>query len=259
MSLSATAVRNAKVPAGKHFVRLTDEKGLVLEVRDHGGKWWRFRYRFNGKQKMLSLGTYPEVSLAGARERRDEARRLIADGIDPSEKRKQDAGVQRELAENSFEVIAREWAVKMRGSKWTEDHAARVQERLQKHAYPWIGHRPIAELEPPELLKMLQRVEARGALETTQRVKQYCGQIFRYAVATGRAERDPTQDLKGALMTPKTRHHASVTTPREVGELMRALDCCRASKTDHPCALKIDQGRTLTFGASAGWECNARA
>ncbi|HET7831821.1 MAG TPA: integrase arm-type DNA-binding domain-containing protein [Gallionella sp.] len=221
MPLTDTAVKNAK-PSAKP-VKLSDEKGLFLLVTPSGGKWWRLKYRFGGKEKLLSLGTYPEVSLKEARERRDEARKLLAGGVDPSANRKAVKAAKSERAANSFEAIAREWFAKQ-SATWTENHGNRIIQRLERDAFPWIGGRPIADITAPELLAVLRRIEARGAVETAHRALQNCGQVFRYAIATGRAERDPSPDLKGSLPPVKQSHHAAITEPKAIGELLRAID-----------------------------------
>ena len=221
MALTDTAVRNAK-PDGK-TKKLFDARGLYLEVAPAGGKWWRLKYRFGGKEKRLSLGVYPDVSLKQARERRDEARRLLAAEIDPSAHRKAKKAAQDERAGNSFEVVAREWYAK-HTSAWAESHGSRIIRRLERDIFPWLGKRPVAEITPPELLAVVRRIEGRGALETAHRALQNCGQVFRYAIATARAERDPSQDLRGALPPVKEGHFAAVTDPKRLGEILRAFD-----------------------------------
>lgn len=218
MPLTDTAARNAK-PAVK-AVKLFDEKGLFLLVAPGGGKWWRFKYRFAGKEKQLSFGVYPEVSLKEAREKRDEARALLRKGVDPSAARKQ--AVVEEAGHNTFMAVALEWHEKF-SPNWTERHAGRVLQRLERHAFPLFGHRPIREVVPPDLLAAVRPIEAAGALETAHRVLQTCGQVFRYAVATGQAERDLSADLRGALRPVKVKHHASLTDPKDVAGLLRAI------------------------------------
>jgi len=235
MALTDTAIRNAK--PGAKPARLFDERGLYLEVTPSGGKWWRFRYRFGGKAKLLSMGTYPDVGLAKARERRDEARKLLADGIDPSQQRKATKAAGTERAANSFEVVAREWYGKM-SPAWNTAHGVRIIRRLERDVFPWIGARPVAEVTAPELLGVLRRIEQRGALETAHRALQNCGQVFRYAIATGRAERDPSGDLRGALPPVKGTHFAAVTDPAKVGHLLRTLDGYQGTFTVQ-CALKL--------------------
>ena len=219
MSLTDTTIRAAK-PKDKVF-RLFDAGGLYLEVNPAGGKWWRWKYRFGGREKRLSFGVYPDVSLKVARERRDAARKQLADDIDPGEARKAQQAAQ--SGAESFEAIAREWHTKF-SPGWEPSHSVRILRRLEHDVFPWLGKRPISEIKAPELLTALRRVESRGALESAHRVMQNCGQIFRYAVATGRAERDPAGDLRGALPRPKVKHHASITEPKLIAELLRAID-----------------------------------
>lgn len=221
MALSDTTIKNAK--PGSKPIKLADEKGMFLLISPAGGKWWRLKYRFGGKEKLLSLGTYPEVSLKAARERRDDARKLLADGVDPSENRKAIKSAKTERAANSFEVVAREWyAKKLPG--WAPSNAEKIIRRLELDAFLWLGSRPIAEITPPELLKVLRRIEERGAVDSAHRMRYYFGQIFRYAIATGRAERDMAADLRGALTTVETTHRAAITDPNAIGALLRAMD-----------------------------------
>lgn len=221
MPLTDVAIKNAK-PADK-AIRLFDGGGLYLEVSPAGGKWWRLKYRYDGKEKRLSLGVYPDVGLKEARQRREDARKLLANDVDPSENRKALKLAKTEGAANSFEVIGREWFSK-KAPSWVQSNADKVIRRLEKDAFPWLGERPIADIKPPELLKMLRRIEERGAIESAHRVRNYCGAIFRYAIQTGRAENDPSADLKGALPTPATQHRAAITDPIKIGELLRAID-----------------------------------
>ncbi len=221
MPLTDTAIRNAK-PAGK-AKRMFDGGGLYLEVAPSGGKWWRLKYRFGGKEKRLSLGVYPDVSLRDARERRDESRKLLANDIDPSEHRKAKKAAQDERAGNSFEVVAREWYAK-HSPNWATNHGNRIIRRLERDIFPWLGSKLVAEITPPQLLEVIRRIEQRGALETAHRALQNCGQVFRYAIATGRAERDPSGDLRGALPPVKSRHFAAVTEPDQIAAVLRAID-----------------------------------
>ena len=220
MALTDTAIRKAK-PTGKRK-RLTDSGGLCLEIAPEGGKWWRLRYRFMGKEKMLSVGVYPEVSLADARAKRDEARKLLHDGVDPSQQRKDAKAAQAIASENTFEAVAREWVGKFSPS-WAYSHTRGVIRLFERDVYPWIGSRPIAQLAAPDVLAVLRRIESRGALETAHRCRTNCGMVFRYAVATGRADRDPTADLRGALPAVKVTHMAAVTKPQKLAELLRML------------------------------------
>ena len=221
MALTDTAVRNAK--PGEKPAKVFDERGLFLLVTPAGGKWWRFRYKFDGKEKLLSVGVYPDVGLKDARVRRDAARKLLTDGIDPGENRKATKATKTERAANSFEVVAREWFEKFKPN-WEENHSGRIMARFERDIFPWIGGRPIADIAAPELLAVARRIENRGALETAHRALGNCGQVFRYAVATGRATRDPTGDLRGALPPVKAKNFSAVTEPEQVAVLLRTLD-----------------------------------
>jgi integrase len=219
--LTDTAIRKAK--PGEKSVKISDEKGLFLLVTPAGGKLWRLKYRYMGKEKLLALGAYPDVSLSEAREKRDDARKLLANDIDPGEHRKIAKTMKAERAANSFEVVAREWFAK-HSPNWARSHAEKVIQRLEKDAFPWLGGRPVSEITAPELLSVLRRIEGRGALDTAHRALQNCGQVFRYAVATGRAERDPSGDLRGALPPARAGHFAAITEPLKVGALLRAME-----------------------------------
>lgn len=234
--LTDKAIRAAlKKAAADGPATLSDGDGLSLMARPDGGGWWRLRYRFEGRENRLSLGTYPAVSLADARARRDEARRLIAAGTDPSRHRKEakQARRARETVEkavargdplpNSFEAVAREWWSTVHAAKVSEGHAERTLIRLQNDVFPWLGQRPIGEVEAPELLAVLRRIEARGAIETAHRAKDACGQVFRYGIASGHCQRNPAADLRDALRPVPTRHHAAIVDPKKGGELMRDL------------------------------------
>lgn len=233
--LTDIKVRNAK--PGEKDIKFFDGGGLFLLVTLRGGKLWHFKYRFDGREKKLSFGTYPEVSLAEAREKRDAARKQVAAGIDPGEARKAEKRTGSEKAANTFEAVAREWHARQKGV-WTEGHAIRTMQRLERDIFRCIGARPISEITAPELLSVLRRIESRGAHETAHRARFVCGQVFRYAVATGRAERDPSADLKGALTPLKTKHHAAITDPKEVAALLRALDSYKGSFVVK-CALQL--------------------
>lgn len=235
MPLTNTTIRNTKPETSPR--KLFDERGLFLLVSPNGNKWWRFKYRFDGKEKLLSLGVYPDVSLKEARDRRDEARKLLANEIDPSENRKAKKATRGERAGNSFEVVAREWFAKY-STNWAEDHANRTYRRLERDVFPWIGEKAITGVTAPELLSVIQRIENRGALETAHRALGNCGQVFRYAIATGRAERDPSGDLRGALPPAKGEHFAAVTEPKQVAEILRAMDGYEGSLTVR-CALRL--------------------
>ena len=221
MPLSNTAILNAK-PNEKTYV-LTDERGLSIQIQPSGGKWWRFRYRFSGKAKMISFGVYPDVGLKEARERRDAARKLLADGIDPGENRKVQKAAKVERAANSFEVIAREWFAKNQPT-WAASHADKIIKRLENDVFPWLGGKAIAEVTAPNVLSVLRRIEGRGTNDTAHRASGNISQVMRYAIATGRAERDPVPDLRGALPPLRHGNFASITEPAKVAELLRAMD-----------------------------------
>ena len=235
MPLTNTTIRNAK-PSNK-AVRLADGGGLYLEVAPAGGKWWRLKYRFNGKEKRISLGVYPDVGLKEARERRDAARKQLAAGIDPGEARKAQKATRAALDTDSFEAVAREWFAKF-SPNWVASHSDRILRRLERDIFPWIGATSIANVAAPELLQVLRRIENRGAVETAHRALQNCGQVFRYAVATGRAARDPSADLRGALPPVREKHYPSITDPKEIGNLLRAMDGYEGSFITK-CALRL--------------------
>ena len=217
--LTPSAVANAK-PQAKPY-KLRAERAMYLLVQPSGSKWWRFDYRRpgTGQRNTLSLGTYPDVSLKQARERREAARKLLADGIDPASKRQ----AERSADAESFEAIAREWHRK-HSARWTEIYATNLLRRLEVNVFPYIGNRPIAGLLAPDILAVLRRIEARGVIETAHRVHQYIALVFRYAVATGRATADPTPALRGAIPTANKVHFASIKEPGKVGQLLRDLD-----------------------------------
>ncbi len=235
MPLTDVAVRNAK--PGKKFLKRYDERGLYLEISPTGGKWWRLKYRFAGKEKRLSLGVYPDVSLKEARDRRDTSRKLLADGIDPSKKRKEMKSAREDRAANSFDVVAREWLAK-HSNTWVPNHSDRIIRLFERDIFPWLSGRPIADVTAPELLSVVRRIESRGALETTRRALRICGQIFRYAVATGRCERDPSGDLRGALTPVKGKHFAATTEPKQFAEILRAVEGYEGTLTVR-CALRL--------------------
>lgn len=235
MALSDLAIKTAK--PGAKPIRLSDSGGLYLEIAPSGGKLWRLKYRFGGKEKRLALGKYPDVGLKDARERRDEARKLLANEVDPGENRKVQKAAKAERAANSFEAVAREWIAKYTPT-WAASHTSKIVRRLEMYVFPWLGGRPIAEIAAPELLAMARRIEGKGAIETAHRAMQNCGQVFRYAVATGRAERDPAGDLRGALQPVKTKHMAAITEPRKVAELLRTFDTYQGTLSVR-CALQL--------------------
>jgi integrase len=220
MSFSDAKVRNAK-PKTKPY-KITDGEGLFLLVAPSGSKYWRLKYHFAGKEKLLALGVYPAVSLGVARERRTQARKTLAAGADPGEVKKEARRVAVLKTSNAFEVVAREWH-EQRKHEWKEKTAKRKMIRLEKHLLPKLGNRPIADITAPEILAVLRPVENNGKLDTAQRIMQMCGQIFMYAIATGRAERNPVPDLRGALKTPVTKHHAHLKAA-DLPEFLRKLE-----------------------------------
>jgi integrase len=221
MNLTDRAVR-AATPKERPY-KLSDGKGLYLLIEPTGSKLWRLKYRFLGKEKKLALGSYPEVTLSQARDRQLDARRLLANGVDPGEYRKQTRRAAHIAAANTFEVIAREWFAKFK-TNWADSHSSKVLLRLENDLLPWLGARPISMIEADELLETVRRVEERGALDTAHRCLGYCSQIFRYAIATSRARRNPAADLRGALPPAAGGHYASIIDPKGVGELLRAID-----------------------------------
>jgi integrase len=233
MPLSDKTVSGAK-PREKAY-KLSDERGLYLLVMPTGGRLWRLDYRFAGKRKTMALGIYKDVGLAAARERRDEARKLVASGIDPMASRKAGRDAAHVAATNSFEAVGREWLKKQHLADITR---AKALWMFEEFLFPWIGGRPVSQVTSPELLAVLQKLEARGKLETAQRVKQQAGRVFRYAIATGRALSDPSVALRGAMATPKTKHQASITDPKLIGPLLSAMDGYQGDYVTW-CALKL--------------------
>lgn len=228
MPLTDTAVRNAK--PGDKARKLADEKGLYLLIQPAGGRYWRMDYRFAGKRKTLALGVYPDVKLAGARERRDTARSQLADGVDPGAAKQTAKLRQHQLAAESLEAVAREWFDRHLTGK-ADSHKEKVIARLERDVFPYLGRRPVAEIKAPDVLAVARRVEARGSLDTAHRVVQNVGQVIRYAIATGRAEADPTPALRGALPPVRHTHYAAPTDdPSAVGGILRMFDAL----TGHP-------------------------
>jgi integrase len=223
MTLTSLAVSKAR-PRDKPY-KLADERGLSLLVTPSGGRYWRLRYRFGGKSKALALGVFPDVSLAKARDRRDRARELLADGIDPSAHRKE-AEAEAELeATSSFRFVAEEWLEKRKREGLAEITLAKAKWLLD-FAYPTLGDRKIGTIRTLELLAVLRSVEGRGRHESARRLRSVCGRVFRYAIATGRAEHDLTANLRDALTTPRVKHLAAITNSQQVGPLLRAIDGC---------------------------------
>lgn len=235
--LSEVKIRNAK-PKDKAFI-LTDGDGLFLLVTPSGGKLWRFRYYFDRKRKDIALGTYPEIPLADARQRRDEARRQLANGIDPGAVHKAIKAARNEAAANSFETIAREFHIHKK-NEWTQDHAATIMTRMEKDIFPWIGATPITAVTAKDIKGVVDRVKSRGTIEAARRLLTVISQVFTYAISTDRVNFNIAQGLKGYLPpTSKTRKHMSaVTDPRELAPLLRAMDAYQGSFVAQ-CALKL--------------------
>lgn len=220
MALTAIEIKGAK-PKDKPY-KLSDG-GLFLLVQPNGAKYWRMDYSFAGKRKTLAIGVYPDVSLSDARGRRDDARKQLANDVDPSSEKQAKKAAVVALTENSFENVAHEWLSKF-SKNWKESHTRTVRGRLENDVFPWLGARFIGEINAPELLTLLRRIESRGALSTAHTVRAICGQVFRYAIATGRAQRDPSADLRGAIPPYRIRHLAALTDPVKIGKLMRDID-----------------------------------
>lgn len=214
---------------------LNDGGGLRMVARPDGAALWRFRYWLAGREGLCGLGTFPDTGLALARTKAEELRRLVAAGADPAEHRKDERAQRAAQAEaqarakrgeslaGTFEAVAREWLTTMHQPQVSEGHAERTRIRFENDAFPWIGTRPLGEIDPPELLTVLRRVVDRGAIETAHRLKDACGQVFRFGIASGLCSRNPAADLRGALPPVQTRHHAAITDPAKVGELLRAM------------------------------------
>lgn len=224
MPLSDIAIRNAK--AGAKPIKLADSGGLYLQVTPAGGKLWRFKYRLDGKEKLLAIGTYPAISLSDARKQRDEARAMVASGKDPSREKQRTKLQSRMKAENTFEAISSEFCTKRKsdGERAWSPNTAKRSEYLLSQINPSIGKMPIEEIEPIDVLGAVRKIEAKGNLESARRTLQLASMVFRYAVATARIKSDPTRDLKGALATPKVTHHAAIIDAKKLGELLRAID-----------------------------------
>jgi len=216
--LTDTTIKNAK-PTEKEY-KLSDGGGLYLLIKPNGGKYWRLKYRYLGKEKLLALGVYPEVSLKEARLKRDEAKKRLEDGTDPSEAKKEEKRLSILQSENTFKAIAQEWL-----NKRANITAATIKsyERYLSYAFEAIGHKPITSITPPDVLALCRKIEAKGTIETAHRVKTTCGLVFKYAVGTGRLESDPTRDLKGVLQAVVVKHQASMVSPPEVARLMQDI------------------------------------
>jgi len=253
MPLSDTTIRNAK-PADKPR-KLSDEKGLHLLVTPAGGKLWRMQYRFGGKQKLLAFGAYPAVTLKEARERRDEARKMLANGKDPGAVKQVQKAAIAAASANSFEAVALEWLESRRDSVEPGSHAKTLA-RMENDVFPWLGGKPITEISAADVLTVLRRIDERGTRYTAHKVRSEISRAFRFAVATGRAERDPCPDLRGAIQPTKTEHMPAITTPKEAAELLRALDglpgyVCGALCAA-PCSYAVRPARRATQGRMVG-------
>lgn len=237
MPLTDTQLRNAK--AAQKDYTLNDGQGLSVLITTKGGKWWRYRYRYAGKPKLLSFGTYPEVSLVEARARREDARKLLAQDppVDPSEVKKTQKQAIYGKHENSFEAVTREWAESYFVNK-SASHKERTLRRLEVYIFPWLGNKPIADITAPEVLQAVKRPQNQNKLETAHRALQATGQVLRYAVQHGKAIRDVTADLRGALPTPEVKHMAAFTEPKQVAELLRAIEGFQGTFTVE-CALRL--------------------
>ena len=233
--LNDLAIKKAK-PDNLPY-KLTDGGGLFLLVHSNGGKYWRMAYRFVGKQRTLALGVYPDVSLAEARSRRENARKLLANKVDPNMEKQAQKAADITESGNSIEAIAREWFIR-HSPNWKENHSSKIIRRLEVDIFPWLGACPIGEVTAPNLLAAIRRIESRGALETAHRALANCGQVFRYAIATGRAQRDTAADLRGSLPPVKEKHHASITDPKAIGELLRDIEGYQGAFVTK-CALRL--------------------
>jgi len=222
MALTDTFVKNVKHTGASAVDKYADGRAMYLMVNSVG-KYWRMNYRFADKRKTLALGVYPDVGLAKARARREKARELLADGIDPATAKREEKQARADAAANTFEAVARAWLATTE-SKRAKVTQSRITTLLEKDIFPYIGSMPISNIKPRDVLdKAVRRIEARGTIDTAHRAKQFCGQIFRFAVAVGLAERDVTTDLRGALASIPESHFAAITEPKKAGELMRSI------------------------------------
>jgi len=221
MKLTDAAIRKAR-PADKPY-KLFDGRGLYIEIPPTGNKRWRFKYRFEGKERLLALGTYPDVSLADARERHIAARKLLASGVDPGEHRKATKAARAESLANSFEVIGREWLA-LKAKEWVDDHYDKQVARLENHAFPYIGKTAISELGVGDLRPIITRISKNGHTEQLHRVMACISNVFKHAIATERAERNPAADLSVIMPARNKKHYATITDPQEIGKLLRAMD-----------------------------------
>jgi integrase len=235
MALTDSAIKTAK-PKAKAY-RISDSSGLYLEVSPAGGKLWRMKYRFLGKEKRIALGKYPEVSLKDARESRDAARKLLATGTDPSVTRKAAKAAALEHSAHTFEVIARQWFA-IRSSKWVSNHSDKVINRLQRDIFPWLGSKPIKSITRAEIISTLNRIVSRGAIESARRAGFNLAQIFQYAIDNELADRNPAANLSNTLPSPQIKHRAAITEIKDIGGLLRSIDSYSGSLVTR-CALKL--------------------
>lgn len=256
MKLNARQIDTAK-PKEKPY-KLSDGGGLYLLINPNGTKYWRLKYRINNKEKLLALGVYPDVPLAIARTRREDARKIIAAGGDPNETKKEEKAALKASIENTFEAAAREWH-KYKCPNWTKGYAEDLLEALQKDIFPFIGQRPIAEIKPLEMLETLRKIEARGVLDKLKKIRQACNQIFRYAIVTGKAENNPASELVGALASPVQKHFPHLNAS-ELPEFLQALSTYQGSKiTQLATKLLILTGvRTIELRAAQWQEFNLK-
>lgn len=241
MALTNTFVKNVKHTGAAAGDKHTDGGAMYLLV-NAGGKYWRMNYRFADKRKTLALGVYPAVSLAKARQRRDKARELLADGIDPSTAKQDDKQAKADAATNTFETVARVWLAKTAANRMASTHG-KITTWLEKDVFPFIGSLPISAIGPRDVLATVQKMEARGAIDSAHRVQQICGQVFRFAVVSGLTDRDVTTDLKGALAVVPKSHHAAITEPKQVGDLLRSI----FAYTGHRCTVAALKLTPLVF------------
>ncbi|MGF6764816.1 integrase [Paraburkholderia sp. GAS33] len=235
MALTDTALRSAKPqPKAK---KLFDGGGLFLLITPTGHKYWRYKYRFTGKEKLLALGVYPDVSLAAARQKRDKARAKVAAGFDPSEAKKIEKRSAKLNADNTFKAVALDWLEERKSTVEIAQHE-KTSARLENDVFPWLGKRPIKEIDAPEILLVLKRIDKRGARFTAHRVRSEISRVFRYAIKEGKAESDPAKDLIGAIPPAVGTHFAAITDPKKVGEMLRAFDGFSGTFPVH-CALKL--------------------
>ncbi|MBZ2170387.1 tyrosine-type recombinase/integrase [Marinobacter sp. F4216] len=228
--LTETAIRHATFSKYGKRKKLADGAGLFLDVQK-AGRYWRMKYRYSGKEKLLALGVYPEISLKEARIKRDEAKRLLANHIDPVAHRQREKIVRIKASATTFKAVAQEWLEQVHKKSVGATTYPKNERRLEMYAYPKLGRFPISEIEPPDVLAVLREIEGKGHVDNAHRLKTLIGQVFRYAVSTGRAQRDVTADLRGILPAPNVKHHPAVTTPDEIAAMLRTIDTYWGSPT----------------------------